>query len=609
MELRNIAIIAHVDHGKTTLVDAMLKQAKALSRHDEGGERIMDSNDLERERGITILAKNTAVEWGGVKINIVDTPGHADFGGEVERALSMVDGVLLLVDAAEGPMPQTRFVLKKALEAGLKPIVVINKVDKKDARPDAVLNETFDLMAELGATDEQLDFPYLYAVGREGTAWLGETPKPDLSDLFETILKHIPAPQVAEGPFQLRVANLDYSNFLGKIALGKVHRGRVRKHQWVTILGERGARELKVGAVFTHRGLERLEVEEATPGDIVAIAGMEGVEIGDTIAAREAPEALPRLAVDEPTVSITVTPNTSPFAGREGKFVTSRQIRERLLKELETNVALRVIEVTPDTFELHGRGELHLSVLLETMRREGFELSVGQPSVLLKEVEGQIQEPYEYLVVDVPEARFGPVMEALGSRKAQMVHMEQEPGQVRTHPGGAGTPGGRIRAEFTVPARALFGFRTLFLTLTAGEGVMSHNFHAYGPHVGSLETRTTGSAVAMEAGVAYAYSLFRLQERIQFFIEPGTEVYVGMIVGEHVRENDLNVNVNINKKLTNIRAAGSDENIRLIPPRKFTLEEALEFLAPDELLEITPQSLRLRKRVLDPSQRKRAEAV
>ncbi len=595
MELRNIAIIAHVDHGKTTLVDAMLKQAKALSRHDEGSERIMDSGDLERERGITILAKNTAVEWGGVKINIVDTPGHADFGGEVERALSMVDGVLLLVDAAEGPMPQTRFVLKKAIEAKLKPIVVINKVDKKDARPDEVLNETFDLMAELGASDEQLDFPYLYAVGREGTAWLGETPKPDLTDLFETILQHIPAPQVAEGPFQLRVANLDYSNFLGKIALGKVHRGTVRKNQFVTILGEHGQRDLKVVAVFTHRGLERLEVDEVTPGDIVAIAGMEGVEIGDTIAAREAPEALPRLAVDEPTVSITVTPNTSPFAGKEGKFVTSRQIRERLLKELETNVALRVIEVTPDTFELHGRGELHLSVLLETMRREGFELSVGQPSVLFKETEGQIQEPYEYLVVDVPEARFGPVMEALGSRKAQMVHMEQE--------------GGRIRAEFTVPARALFGFRTLFLTLTAGEGVMSHNFHAYGPHVGSLETRTTGSAVAMEAGVAYAYSLYRLQERINFFIEPGTEVYVGMIVGEHVRENDLNVNVNINKKLTNVRAAGSDENIRLIPPRKFTLEEALEFLAPDELLEVTPQSLRLRKRVLDPSQRKRAETA
>ncbi|WP_299433307.1 translational GTPase TypA [uncultured Meiothermus sp.] len=595
MNLRNIAIIAHVDHGKTTLVDAMLKQAKALSRHDEGGELIMDSGDLERERGITILAKNTAVDWAGVKINIVDTPGHADFGGEVERALSMVDGVLLLVDAAEGPMPQTRFVLKKALEAGLKPIVVINKVDKKDARPDEVLNETFDLMAELGASDEQLDFPYLRAVGREGTAWLGETPRPDLADLFETILEHIPAPRIAEGPFQLRVANLDYSNFLGKIALGKVHRGTVRKNQFVTIVGEHGSRDLKVGAVFTHQGLQRLEVDEVTPGDIVAIAGMEGVEIGDTIAAKEAPEALPRLAVDEPTVSITVTPNTSPFAGKEGRFVTSRQIRERLSKELETNVALRVIEVTPDTFELHGRGELHLSVLLETMRREGFELSVGQPSVLYKEADGQIQEPYEYLVVDVPEARFGPVMETLGSRKAQMVHMEQE--------------SGRIRAEFTVPARALFGFRTMFLTLTAGEGVMSHNFHAYGPHVGSLETRTTGSAVAMEAGVAYAYSLFRLQERISFFIDPGTEVYVGMIVGENARDNDLNVNVNINKKLTNVRASGSDENIRLIPPRKFTLEEALEFLAPDELLEITPQSLRLRKRVLDPSQRKRAEAV
>jgi GTP-binding protein len=595
MELRNIAIIAHVDHGKTTLVDAMLKQAHALSRHDEGGERIMDSNDLERERGITILAKNTAVEWGGVKINIVDTPGHADFGGEVERALSMVDGVLLLVDAAEGPMPQTRFVLKKAVEAGLKPIVVINKVDKKDARPDEVLNETFDLMAELGASEEQLDFPYLYAIGRKGAAWLGDAQKDDLEDLFKVILESIPAPHIEEGPFQLRVANLDYSNFLGKIALGKVHRGTVKKNETVAIVGEHETRTQKVLAVFTHKGLERLEVEEVTPGDIVAIAGMEGVEIGDTIASRESPEALPRLAVDEPTVSITVTPNTSPFAGREGKFVTSRQIRERLMRELETNVALRVIEVTPDTFELHGRGELHLSVLLETMRREGYELSVGQPSVLYKEVGGQIQEPYEYLVIDVPEAKFGPVMETLGTRKAQMAHMEQE--------------GGRIRAEFRVPARALFGFRTNFLTLTAGEGVMSHSFDSYGPHVGALETRTTGSAVAMEAGVAYAYSLYRLQERISFFIDPGTEVYVGMIVGENARDNDLNVNVNINKKLTNVRAAGSDENIRLIPPRKFTLEEALEFLAPDELLEITPKSLRLRKRVLDPTQRKRAEVV
>jgi len=595
MELRNIAIIAHVDHGKTTLVDAMLKQAHALSRHDEGGERIMDSNDLERERGITILAKNTAVEWAGVKINIVDTPGHADFGGEVERALSMVDGVLLLVDAAEGPMPQTRFVLKKAVEAGLKPIVVINKVDKKDARADEVLNETFDLMAELGASEEQLDFPYLYAIGREGSAWLGDNKKDNLEDLFKVILESIPAPLVEEGPFQLRVANLDYSNFLGKIALGKVHRGTVRKNETVAIVGEHETRTLKVIAVFSHQGLQRLEVETVTPGDIVAIAGMEGVEIGDTIASREAPQALPRLAVDEPTVSITVTPNTSPFVGREGKLVTSRQIRERLMHELETNVALRVIEITPDTFELHGRGELHLSVLLETMRREGFELSVGQPSVLYKEIAGQIQEPYEYLVVDVPETKFGPVMETLGTRKAQMAHMEQE--------------NGRIRAEFTVPARALFGFRTNFLTLTAGEGVMSHNFNSYGPHVGSLETRTTGSAVAMEAGQAYGYSLFRLQERVSFFIDPGTEVYVGMIVGETARDNDLNINVNINKKLTNVRASGSDEAIRLIPPRKFTLEEALEFLAPDELLEVTPKSLRLRKRVLDPAQRKRAEVV
>ncbi len=595
MELRNIAIIAHVDHGKTTLVDAMLKQAKALNRHDAEGTLIMDSNDIERERGITILAKNTAVQWDGVKINIVDTPGHADFGGEVERALSMVDGVLLLVDASEGPMPQTRFVLKKAIEAGLKPIVVINKVDKKDARANEVLNETFDLMAELDATEDQLDFPYLYAVGREGTAWLGETPKPDLKDLFEVILKHIPAPHIEQGNFQLRVANLDYSNFLGKIALGKVHRGTAKKGETIAIVGVEQTRPMKIVAAFTHQGLQRVEVDEVTLGDIVAIAGMEGVEIGDTLASREKPEALTRLEVDEPTISITVTPNTSPFAGKEGKYVTSRQIRERLMHELETNVALRVIEVAADTFELHGRGELHLSVLLETMRREGFELSVGQPSVLTKVENGEILEPYEYLVADVPEAKFGPVMEILGSRKGRMEHMEQE--------------NGRIRAEFTIPARALFGFRTMFLTMTAGEGVMSHNFHSYGAHQGALETRSTGSAVAMEAGQAYGYSLFRLQERVAFFIDPGTEVYVGMIVGENARDNDLNINVNINKKMTNVRASGTDEAIRLIPPKKFTLEEALEFLAPDELLEVTPKSLRLRKRVLDPSMRKRAEAV
>ncbi|WP_038058550.1 translational GTPase TypA [Thermus amyloliquefaciens] len=583
MEIRNIAIIAHVDHGKTTLVDAMLRQAKALSK--EEGERILDSGDLEKERGITILAKNTAVVWGGVKINIVDTPGHADFGGEVERALSLVDGVLLLVDAAEGPMPQTRFVLRKALEAGLKPLVVLNKVDKKEACPDEVLNLTFDLMVELGATEEQLDFPYLYAIGREGRAWR-EEPKEDLSELFQTIIEHIPSPRWEEGPFQLLVANLDHSPYLGRIAIGKVARGRVRKGESLAILKEGQVLPARVAAVYTHQGLERVEVEESPPGDIVALAGVEGVEIGDTLSDPQAQEALPRLQVDEPTVALTLTANTSPFAGREGKYVTGQKLKERLLKELRTNVALQVAEVSPEVFELRGRGELHLAILLETMRREGYEFSVGQPRVLTKDG----LEPYELLVVEVPQDRFGSVMEALGARRAEMTHMEV---------------GERVRAEFVVPARALFGFRSLFLSLTGGEGLMSHTFHGFGPEAGPIPTRTTGSAVAMEAGVATAYSLNRLQERVQFFIEPGTEVYVGMIVGEHVRENDLEVNVTTAKKLTNIRAAGSDENIRLIPPRPLSLEEALGFLAEDELLEVTPKSLRLRKKVLDPSKRKR----
>ncbi|BDG15565.1 translational GTPase TypA [Thermus brockianus] len=583
MEIRNIAIIAHVDHGKTTLVDAMLRQAKALKK--EEGERILDSFDLERERGITILAKNTAVVWDGVKVNIVDTPGHADFGGEVERALSLVDGVLLLVDAAEGPMPQTRFVLRKALEAGLKPIVVLNKVDKKEARPDEVLNLTFDLMVELGASEAQLDFPYLYAIGREGRAWRDE-PREDLAELFQTILDHVPPPRWTEGPFQLLVANLDHSPYLGRVAVGKVARGRVRKGETVAILKEGNQALAKVAAVYTHQGLERVEVEESLPGDIVALAGVEGAEIGDTLASPEAPEPLPRLAVDEPTVALTLTPNTSPFAGREGKYVTGQKLKERLERELRTNVALQVLEVAPEVFELRGRGELHLAILLETMRREGYEFSVGQPRVLLKDG----LEPYELLVVEAPKERFGAVMEALGTRRAEMVHMEG---------------GERVRAEFVLPARALFGFRSLFLSLTGGEGILSHTFHGYGPEAGPIPTRTTGSAVAMEAGVATPYSLHRLQERVQFFIEPGTEVYVGMIVGEHVRENDLEVNVTTAKKLTNIRAAGSDENIRLIPPRKLSLEEALEFLAEDELLEVTPQSLRLRKQVLDPAKRKR----
>ncbi len=594
MELRNIAIIAHVDHGKTTLVDAMLKQAHALGRGHEDDELIMDTGELERERGITILAKNTAVVWNDVKINIVDTPGHADFGGEVERALSMVDGVLLLVDAAEGPMPQTRFVLQKALEAGLLPIVVLNKVDKPEARPEEVLNETFDLMVELGASDEQASFPYLYAIGRQGQAWReGEKPG-DLTPLFETILQHIPEPRVEEGPFQLRVANLDYSSYLGKIAIGKVHRGTVKKGETVVIVGAAGEpRKVKVTAAFTHQGLSRLETTEVLTGDIVALAGMEGVQIGDTITHKLHPEPLPRLVVDEPTVAITLTPNTSPFAGREGKYVTSRQIAERLYRELETNVALRLVEPRPDTFELHGRGEMHLAILFEQMRREGYEFTVGQPQVLFKYENGQKLEPYEYLVVDVPEAKFGGVMENLGQRKAEMQQMEPS--------------GGRIRAEYVVPARALFGFRSQLLSLTGGEGLSSHTFHGYGPYAGELKTRTSGSAVSMENGVAFAYSLFKLQERVTFFIEPGTEVYVGMIVGENSREGDMNVNVTKNKKLTNVRAAGSDENIKLIPPRKMTLEESLEFLAPDELLEVTPKSLRLRKAILDPGQRKRVE--
>ncbi|NHK39260.1 translational GTPase TypA [Thermus thermophilus] len=583
MEIRNVALIAHVDHGKTTLVDAMLRQAKALAQ--EAGERILDAFDLERERGITILAKNTAVVWDGVKVNIVDTPGHADFGGEVERALSLVDGVLLLVDAAEGPMPQTRFVLRKALEAGLKPIVVLNKVDKKEARPDAVLDQVFDLMVELGATEEQLDFPYLYAIGREGRAWR-EAPREDLSELFQTILEHVPPPRWEEGPFQLLVANLDHSPYLGRVAIGKAVRGRVRPGETVAVLQKGGALTARVAKVYTHQGLERVEVEESLPGDLLALAGVEGAEIGDTLAAKEAPEALPRLRVDKPTVALTLTPNTSPFSGREGRYVTGQKLKERLLKELRTNVALEVEEVAPEAFELRGQGELHLAVLLETMRREGYEFSVGQPRVLVQDG----LEPYELLAVEAPQNRFGAVMEALGSRRAEMVHMEV---------------GERVRAEFVVPARALFGFRSLFLSLTGGEGLLSHTFHGYGPKAGPIPTRTTGSAVAMEPGVATAYSLNRLQERVVFFIEPGTEVYVGMIVGEHVRENDLDVNVTLAKKLTNVRAAGSDENIRLTPPRRLSLEEALEFLAEDELLEVTPKSLRLRKKVLDPSRRKR----
>ncbi|WP_034383898.1 translational GTPase TypA [Deinococcus sp. YIM 77859] len=593
MEYRNIAIIAHVDHGKTTLVDGMLKQTLELKHGEEIAERAMDSNDLERERGITILAKNTAVEYRGVKINIVDTPGHADFGGEVERVLGMVDGCLVLVDAAEGPMPQTRFVLRKAIELGLKPIVVVNKIDRQDARPEEVVNLTFDLMAELGANEDQLDFPILYAVAREGRAFKDlDNPQPDMHELFDMVLEHIPAPKVdLDAPFQMLVTNLDYSEYLGRIVLGRVQRGRVKKGEFVQLIHKDGTMtKTRVIQPFTHLGLRRIEVDEVGAGDIVALAGIEDAQIGETVADLADPEALPVITVDEPTVSMIFQPNTSPFAGREGKYVTSRHLGDRLRREVMTNVSLRVEEIRPDEFKVSGRGELHLSILLETMRREGYEVQVGAPQVITREIDGVKHEPVEHLVIDVPEAFASGVIGVLGARKGQMVNMEPQ--------------GSRVRVEFKIPSRALFGFRTQFLSMTQGEGIMSHIFDGYAPWAGEFKTRQNGSLVSMEDGVAFAYSIFKLQDRGTFFIEPGQEVYVGMIVGENAREQDMNVNVCKNKKLTNIRAAGSDEALTLTPPRRLTLEDALEYIAEDELVELTPQSIRLRKKILNPSFRK-----
>ena len=597
MTYRNIAIVAHVDHGKTTLVDGLLRQSHIFRDNQEVRDRVMDSNDLERERGITILAKNTAVEWHGTKINIVDTPGHADFGGEVERALGMVDGVLLLVDAAEGPMPQTRFVLKKALALGLKPIVVINKIDRKDARPDEVVNLTFDLMVELGANDEQLDFPIVYAVAREGKAWLElEQPGDDLTPLFETILKYIPeAVADTEAPFQLQVSNLDYSDYLGRIAVGRVLRGTLRKGDSILRLTRTGEVRARITKLYTHLGLARVETEEVSAGDIIALTGVEEVQIGDTLTDPNAPDALPVMSVDEPTVSVTFSPNTSPFAGREGKYVTSRHVKDRLDRELLTNVALRVEELGSESHRVSGRGELHLSVLIEQMRREGYEFSVSRPEVILKEVDGKVYEPFEHVIADVPEAAMGGVMESLSGRRGTLVNMTQELG--------------RARLEFSIPSRALFGYRTNFLSMTQGEGLLNHTFDGYEPLVGGLKTRQGGSLVAMEPGEVFAYSIFKLQDRGVFFIDPGTEVYVGMIVGANSRTGDMNVNVTKNKKMTNVRASASDDNITLTPPKKLTLEEALEYITDDELLEITPKSVRLRKRTLDPNMRKKEEKV
>jgi GTP-binding protein len=606
MQLRNIAIIAHVDHGKTTLVDKMLRQAGIFRDNEHVQERVMDSNPLERERGITILSKNTAVFWGETKINIVDTPGHADFGGEVERILRMVDGVLLLVDAVEGPMPQTRFVTRKALELGLMPVVVINKVDRDAARPAEVHDEVLDLFIELEANDRQLDAPFLYASALDG--WAATKPGVEGSDLvplFDAILRHVPPPTGnVDGPFQMLVSTLDYSPYMGRIAIGRVERGRARVGAAVALLpfGDPGpvAEELselaRVAKLFSFKGLERIEVQEAEAGDIVALAGVEGVEIGKTVADPEHPERLRGIQVEEPTLAVDFSVNDSPFCGRTGRFVTSRQVRERLFRELEKNVALRVMETDQtDTFQVSGRGELHLSILMETMRREGYEFQVSRPRVITKvDEQGNRLEPYEEVIVDIPQETMGIVMEKLGPRRAEMLDMRS---------GGVGA----TRLRFRIPARGLFGYRSEFLTDTRGEGMLNHRFLEYGDWAGPIPGRRRGVLVADREGETVAYSLFNLQERATMFVSPGDPVYAGMIVGEHVRPGDLDVNVCKGKKLTNIRAAGADENVRLEPPRELTLELALEFIEEDELLEVTPGALRLRKRELDPNARKKQQ--
>jgi len=604
MQTRNIAIIAHVDHGKTTLVDKMLRQAGVFRDNQEVEERVMDSNPLEKERGITILAKNTAVEWQGVKINIVDTPGHADFGGEVERILRMVDGVLLLVDAVEGPMPQTRFVTRKALELGHMPVVVVNKVDRPAARPHEVHDEVLELFFDLDASEEQLNAPFLYASGLDGWASNdAETRGEDLTALYEAILAHVPAPSTdAEGPFQMLISTLDHSAYVGRIGIGLVERGTVRVGDSVALLpfGEPGpvpeaeAKRARVTKLFSFKGLDRVEVPEASAGDIVAISGLEEVDIGQTITHPEHRERLRGIKVEEPTLAVDFTVNNSPFAGLSGKFVTTRQVRERLFKELERNVALRVEDTDqPDTFAVAGRGELHLTILMETMRREGYEFQVSRPRVIEKKgADGGRLEPYEEVLADVPDGMVGTVMEKLGPRRGELLDMR---------PDGNGT----TRLVFRIPARGLFGYRSEFLTDTRGEGQLNHHFLEYGPWAGAMQGRKKGVLVADREGDSVAFSLFNLQERATFFIEAGVPVYTGMIVGEHVRPGDLDVNVTKGKKLTNMRAAGSDENVKLEPPRKLTLELALEFIADDELIEVTPTAIRLRKRELDANRRRK----
>ena len=605
MDIRNIAIIAHVDHGKTTLVDQMLRQAGAFRANQHVDERVMDSNPLEKERGITILAKNTAVTWHGVKINIVDTPGHADFGGEVERILRMVDGVLILVDAAEGPMPQTRFVTRKALALGLRPIVAINKIDRSDAEPHRVHDEVLGLFIDLEASDEQLDAPFLYTSSRAGTATKElEQPGTDLAPLFQTILDYVPAPKSdKDGPFQMLISTLDFSNFVGRMGIGRIERGRVKVGDSVGLLplGEPGmvpedqVTRSRITKLMTFDGLTKVEVQEAAAGDIVVMAGFDGIEIGKTLTAPDHPERLAGIAVEEPTISVDFVVNNSPFAGQDGKYVTSRQVRDRLFKELERNVALKVQETdSPDTHTVSGRGELHLGILMETMRREGFEFQVSRPRVITKEgPNGERQEPYEELMIDVPEEFMGVVMEKMGPRRAEMTEMKN-----------AGH--GSVRLAFRIPARGLFGYRSEFLTDTRGTGTMNHRFMEYGPWAGPLAGRKRGVLVADRVGSVVAFALGGLQERAQMFVKPGDQVYEGLVAGENSRPGDMDVNVTKEKKLTNMRTTASDDNVILEPPRQITLEYALEYIEEDELIEITPKVIRLRKRMLEATDRKKA---
>lgn len=598
-KIRNIAIIAHVDHGKTTLVDKLLQQSGTYRNHEAVQERVMDSNDLERERGITILAKNTAISYKDYLINIVDTPGHADFGGEVERIMKMVDGVLLVVDAFEGCMPQTKFVLRKALEQNLKPIVVVNKIDRPNARPDEVVDEVLDLFIELGASDEQLDFHTVYASALEGTS----SNNPDKQDsnmmaLYDSIVEQIPAPtENVDEPLQFLVTLMDYNEYMGRIAIGRVNRGKIRQGQSVAVMTrEGGMKQARIEKLFGFQGLKRIEIEEAGAGDIIAIAGIKEINIGETIADPANPEALPVLKIDEPTMQMTFVVNNSPFAGREGKWVTSRKLRERLFNELETDVSLRVDETdSPDAFVVSGRGELHLGILIENMRREGFELQVSKPEVIIKEIDGQKMEPIERLIIDVPEESTGAVMESLGTRKAEMVNMINN-----------GT--GQVRLEFLIPARGLIGYRTQFLTLTRGYGIMNHAFDSYGPYnTGNVGGRHQGVLVSSETGVTTLYGILSIEDRGILFLQPSTEIYEGMIVGEHTRDNDIIVNICKEKQLNNVRSATKEDTVKMKTPRVYSLEQALEYLNDDEYCEVTPKSIRLRKKILNKSERERAE--